>query len=78
MKPHAMPETVVVSPRTGSFATIAMLGVSCRRPPKGIRTVAAPMVESKRSERPLFEATLRSHSTERMRSSRFAPSQLGW
>ena len=39
---------------------MAELGVSCVLPPKGISTVAAPMVESKRSERPLLEATLRS------------------
>ena len=39
---------------------MAMGGVSCVRPPKGMSTVAAPIVESKRSERPLLEATLRS------------------
>ena len=75
MKPQAMPETVVVSPKTGSFATMACAGVSCVRPPKGMRTVAAPMVESKRSERPLLEATLRSPTTEAMRSATVSPAQ---
>ncbi len=56
---------------------MAMLGVSWVRPPKGMSTVAAPMVESKRSESPLFEATLRSRRTERRRSSVVAPSQEG-
>ena len=38
--------------RTGSLATIACAGVSWYLPPKGMSTVAAPMVESKRSHRP--------------------------
>ena len=63
-----MPETVVVSPSTGNLATMAWLGVSCRVPPKGMRTVAAPMVESKRSDRPLLEHTLRSLTSSVMAS----------
>ena len=39
---------------------MASAGVSWRAPPKGMSTVAAPMVESKRSTRPLFEARLMS------------------
>ena len=72
-----MPETVVVSPSTGSFATMAMLGVSWVLPPKGMSTVPAPMVESKRSERPLLEATLRSLTRLRMRSETLSPAQVG-
>ena len=68
---------VVVSPSTGNLATMASLGVSCLRPPNGMSTVAAPIVESKRSERPLLEATLRSVTSEFMRSPKLAPSQLG-
>ena len=62
-----MPLTVVVSPNTGSFATMASAGVSCRAPPKGMSAVAAPMVESKRSDRPLFEHTFRSVTRAFMR-----------
>jgi hypothetical protein len=51
--------------------------VSCVRPPKGMSTVAAPMVESKRSERPLLEATFRSRTSEPRRSASVVPSQLG-
>ncbi len=69
LKPHAIAEAVVVSPNTGSLATMAMFGVSCLRPPNGISTVPAPMVESKRSERPLLEATFKSVSMACMRSS---------
>ena len=72
-----MPEHVEVSPSTGSLATIAMLGVSWVAPPKGMSTVAAPIVESKRSERPLFEATLRSVTTERMSWASEVPRQAG-
>ena len=68
---------VVVSPSTGNLATMAELGVSCVLPPKGMSTVAAPMVESKRSERPLLEATLRSVTSEVMRSASVVPAQLG-
>ena len=68
---------VVVSPSTGNLATMAELGVSCVLPPKGISTVAAPMVESKRSERPLLEATLRSVTSKVMRSASVVPAQLG-
>ena len=52
---------------------MAELGVSCVLPPKGMSTVAAPMVESKRSERPLLEATLRSVTSEVMRSASVVP-----
>ena len=72
-----MPLTVVVSPSTGSLATMAMLGVSWVLPPKGMSTVPAPIVESKRSERPLLEATLRSVTRLRMRSGTVAPSHVG-
>ena len=68
-----MPLIVVVSPKTGSLAAMASEGVSCVLPPKGMSTVEAPMVESKRSERPLLEATLRSVRTERMRSASVVP-----
>ena len=51
-----MPLHVVVSPPTGSLATMACAGVSWFLPPKGMSTVAAPMVESKRSDRPLLRA----------------------
>ena len=68
LKPQAMAEAVVVSPNTGNLATIAIFGVSCLRPPNGISTVAAPIVESKRSDRPLFEATLMSVTSVCMRS----------
>ena len=47
---------------------MAMFGVSCFLPPNGMSTVPAPMVESKRSERPLLEATFRSVSMACMRS----------
>ena len=73
-----MPLTVVVSPNTGSFATMAIAGVSWYLPPNGMSTVAAPMVESKRSESPLFDATFRSLTTERMRASRVSPAKSGW
>ena len=71
-----MPEHVVVSPSTGSLATMAIAGVSCVRPPKGMRTVAAPIVESKRSERPLLEATLRSVTSARNFSPTVEPGQV--
>ena len=67
MKPQAMPLHVVVSPPTGSLATMACAGVSWFLPPKGMSTVAAPMVESKRSDRPLFEHTFRSVTRAFMR-----------
>ena len=54
LKPQDMADAVVVSPSTGNLATIASEGVSCVLPPKGMSTVAAPMVESKRSARPLL------------------------
>ena len=68
LKPQAIAEAVVVSPNTGSLATMAMFGVSCFLPPNGMSTVPAPMVESKRSESPLLEATFRSVSMVCMRS----------
>ena len=56
-----MPEQVFVSPwGTGSFAAIACTGVSCVRPPKGISTVPAPMVESNRSDSPFLLQVFRS------------------
>ena len=69
---------VVVSPSTGNFATMAWAGVSWRLPPKGMSTVAAPMVESKRSPRPLLEATFKSVTSEVMRSESVAPAHSGW
>ena len=77
LKPQDMPLVVVVSPRTGSLAIIAMGAVSCRVPPKGMSTVLAPIVESNISTRPLFEATLRSVTTLLMRSAKLSPSQRG-
>ncbi len=58
---------------------MAMDGVSWRLPPNGMSTVDAPMVLSKRSERPLLEATLRSVSTVRRRSASVpsAPAHAG-
>ena len=55
-----MPLQVVVSPGTGSLAAMACAGVSWYLPPKGISTVAAPMVESNRSESPFLLHTFRS------------------
>ena len=68
LKPHAMAEAVVVSPNTGNLATMASAGVSCSLPPNGMSTVAAPIVESKRSDRPLLEAMLMSESISFIRS----------
>ena len=76
LKPQAMPLHVVVSPSTGSLATMACAGVSWYLPPNGISTVAAPMVESKRSDRPLFEHTFKSLTREFMRSASVVPSQV--
>ena len=71
----------MVSPSTGNLATMAWAGVSWRVPPKGMSTVAAPMVESKRSERPLLEQTLRSLTRVRMAVSKdstsSAPGTMG-
>ena len=44
---------------------MAWIGVSCFFPPKGISTVPAPMVESKRSLRPRLEQQLRSDAVSR-------------
>ena len=77
LKPHAMALAVFVSPSTGNFATIACAGVSWRSPPNGMSTVAAPMVESKRSPRPLFEHTFKSVTRLFMRSATVVPSQCG-
>ena len=56
-----MKETVFVSPcSTETLLTMAWMGVVWVAPPNGMRTVPAPMVESKRSERPRLEQTLRS------------------
>ena len=66
-----MPEQVSVSPwSTGSFAAMAWTGVSWRAPPKGMTTVAAPMVESNHSLIPFLLHTLRSVTTARSFSSR--------
>lgn len=46
-------------------------------PPKGMSTVAAPIVESKRSESPLFEQTFKSRTTDPMRSAKVAPGHAG-
>ena len=67
--PTPWPKRVVVSPDTGSLATMACVrGELVLRPPNGMSTVPAPIVESKRSDRPLFDATLRSVTTAFMRS----------
>ena len=76
LKPHAMPLAVVVSPSTGSLAAMASAGVSWRDPPNGMSTVPAPMVESKRSDSPLFEHTLRSETSASMRSASEPPSHV--
>ena len=55
---------------------MAWAGVSWVRPPNGMSTVAAPIVESKRSERPLLEATLRSVTRERIFSPSVSPAQV--
>ena len=68
-----MPEQVVVSPSTGSFAAMASAGVSWFLPPNGMSTVAAPIVESKRSERPLLEQTFKSVTRDFMRSASVSP-----
>ena len=68
LNPQAIAEAVVVSPNTGNLATMAMFGVSCLLPPNGMSTVPAPIVESKRSLKPLLEATFRSVSMVRIRS----------
>ena len=66
-----MTEQVVVSPSVrGIFAAIAWMGVRCRPPPKGIRMVLPPTVESKRSHRPRLEQTLRSETTDRSPSAK--------
>ena len=65
-----------VSPNTGSFATMAIAGVSWRDPPNGMSTVPAPMVESKRSDRPLFEHTFKSVTSAFMRSASVSPAQV--
>ena len=46
---------------------MAIGGVSCLLPPNGIRTVAAPIVESKRSESPFCEAALISPASAAIR-----------
>ena len=55
-------------PARDIFAAIACAGVRWYLPPKGIKTVPAPMVESKRSLRPRFEQMFLSESAERSRS----------
>ena len=56
-----MNEQASVSPfSTEILLTIACEGVSWYLPPKGMTTVPAPMVESKRSDRPRLEQTFRS------------------
>ena len=61
-----------------SASTMAMLGVSWFLPPKGMSTVAAPMVESKRSERPLLEATFMSVTRECIFCAKVLPSHSGF
>ena len=72
-----MPEQVLVSPSTGSLATMAFWGVSWRAPPKGISTVAAPMVESNRSERPFLLQTFRSPTMFFIFCSKVTPAHWG-
>ena len=48
---------------TGIFAAMTCEGVFWNFPPKGINTVCAPTVESKRSESPRFEHTFKSERT---------------
>ena len=69
LKPHAITEQVVVSSfSTETLLTMAWMGVVWVLPPKGISTVPAPMVESKRSDRPLLEQTFRSPASSSMPS----------
>ncbi len=49
---------------------MACTGVCCRLPPKGISTLPAPMVESKRSLSPRLEQQLRSAAMTRMFSAK--------
>ena len=56
-KPCAMKLALSVWPRrTGDLAAIPSAGVFWYLPPKGIRTVPAPTVESKRSTSPCWDA----------------------
>ena len=60
-KPCAMKLALSVWPRrTGNLAAIPSAGVFWYLPPKGIRTVPAPTVESKRSASPCWDALFRS------------------
>ena len=60
IKPYAITDALSVSPwRSGIFAAIASSGVSWYFPANGIKTVAAPMEESKRSESPFCAQTSR-------------------
>ena len=68
-----MPEHVVVSPSTGSLAAMPSAGVSWVVPPNGMSTVAAPMVESNLSARPLLDATLRSLTSETIFCAKVSP-----
>ena len=75
-------EQVSVSPfSVDIFWTIACMGVSWFLPPKGIRTVPAPMVESNCSERPRFEQVFKSEAMARQLSLKVPdtvlPSYLG-
>ena len=45
-----------------TVAAIACVGVNCFLPPKGISTLPAPMVASKRSTSPLWEANFKSEA----------------
>ena len=55
---------------------MAMAGVSWRAPPNGMSAVAAPMVESKRSDRPLFEHTFKSVTSACRRSPSVSPTHV--
>ena len=61
-------DTVAVSvlPLTGGFAAMAIAGVSWYLPPKGMITLAAPIVESNISPSPLVLHTLSLPISERM------------
>ena len=58
---------------SGILCTIAWIGVIWLMPPKGMSTVPAPIVESKRCDSPCFEQVLRSEATLRMPAAKVLP-----
>ena len=58
LNPNAIMLAVSVNPSTGSFWTETWVSVVCSSPPKGIRTVERPIVESNISISPFWLVTL--------------------